>query len=154
MLHKIYEFLDQHFSELFAGFLSCISYNVTSSYQLSNGFVSRHYTQLESEAIHVAFSLFALVFGYFLMAFLKHTFNNFNFVSFGISQWSKDPPKWLTDLSDAVVSLFGLLAVLSVSIPSAWLDPEVKNFLGATCTFLAGVLVIYKRFSGNKKQNG
>jgi len=74
-------------------------------------------------------------------------------MKFGIKQINNDPPKWLVNLADAVIIVLGALAIYSLSIPESIMTLENKNFVGATFTFIAGLITAFKVFTGKTTPN-
>lgn len=72
-------------------------------------------------------------------------------MKFGIDQIGKDAPEWMNKLADASVVLLGALAIWSLSIPDSFMNPETKNFLGATFTLLVSGVTVFKIITGKSK---
>lgn len=71
MLHKVYDFIDTHLSELWGGVFGGLTYSAASGLEIGNNLVNRHVSQIETEAIHSCFAVASVVFGYVAVHFLK-----------------------------------------------------------------------------------
>lgn len=72
-------------------------------------------------------------------------------MKFGLKQIGREAPEWLSRLSDALVLLLGAFAIYTIAWPDKWISPEMKNFLGATATFIVAVVKAIELFSGKKE---